>query len=155
MDTLKEAKQQLRDNFEKGTDCPCCGQFVKRYKRKINSGMAIFLVGLYRLDKKDTRNVFTNEEIYGEVGVKQGARDHAAMKHWGLIVEPDIEVPEAKRKNGLWAITQLGRDFIEGKITLPSHLFIFNSKCIGFTHTQTTIQDSLGKHFNYQELMSS
>jgi len=35
--TILEAKQLLKDNFAQGIECPCCGQFVKRYKRKLNS----------------------------------------------------------------------------------------------------------------------
>ena len=37
-------KEFLRANYEKGCDCPTCGQFVKLYKRKLNSGMAKTLI---------------------------------------------------------------------------------------------------------------
>ena len=34
-----------RPHFE----CPSCGQLVKLYKRKLNSGMCLFLIGLFKL----------------------------------------------------------------------------------------------------------
>ncbi len=30
MNTISEAKQYLRNNFESGVNCPCCDQFVKQ-----------------------------------------------------------------------------------------------------------------------------
>ena len=51
IETVKEAKTFLRKNFDQGIDCPCCGQFVKKYKRKLNSSMAyaLILIGKNRL----------------------------------------------------------------------------------------------------------
>ena len=50
METIKEAKEHLRNNFEEGIDCPCCGQFVKLYKRKLNSGMAATLIRIVKFN---------------------------------------------------------------------------------------------------------
>lgn len=152
-DTLQDAKKQLVIDGIKGTNCPCCGQYVRLYNRKLNSGMALFLVGLYRLDRKTPKGIFSNEQIYGEVNVAQGARDHGSMKHWGLIDEPNIAVPNHKKKNGLWMLTDLGRNFAENKIVVPSHVRIYNKKSRGFSKSNTTLSEALGNKFNYQQLM--
>lgn len=154
MKTIDETKKYLLKNGKEGVSCPCCGQFVKLYKRKLNSGMAIFLVGLYRLDKRKTKSIFSNKEIYKEVNIAQGARDHAAMAHWKLIEEPNINIVSGKKKNGLWMITPLGRNFVNSYVNVPSHIFLYNKKCKGFSNTLTTITNALGKKFNYQELMN-
>lgn len=33
-ETLEEAKQFLRENWEEGADCPCCTQKVKLWKNR-------------------------------------------------------------------------------------------------------------------------
>ncbi len=51
--TMEEAKQLLKDNWEKGIDCPCCTQFVKLYKRPLYSAQAYSLIRLYKLCQDD------------------------------------------------------------------------------------------------------
>ena len=46
--SLKEVKKDLKDAYEDGCICPCCHQHVQLYKRKLNSGMAITLLRMYK-----------------------------------------------------------------------------------------------------------
>ncbi|HWY36093.1 MAG TPA: hypothetical protein VNX68_15720, partial [Nitrosopumilaceae archaeon] len=51
--TVEEAKKFLRKNFDLGVNCPCCGQLVKNWRRKLDSRMARALIGLHQLTSKN------------------------------------------------------------------------------------------------------
>ena len=48
-----------------------------------------------------------------------------------------------------------GKKFVQNELTIPSHVLLYNSQCYGFSEEQTDIVASLGKKFDYQELMRS
>lgn len=151
--TIQDGKKYLRENWDasNGVDCPCCGQLVKLYSRKLYSQMAKGLIGLYRLDRKKPNRYFHITEIQGVV---VGGGDFAKLAYWGLIVEQaKDESDDTKRTSGFWAITQKGRDFVNVKITVPSHVKVFDGRTFGFGEKHITIQHALGKKFNYAELM--
>lgn len=153
MDTIIDARKQLLIDGIKGTNCPCCGQYVKLYIRKLNSGMSLFLIGLYRLNKRHCYDQFSNKEIMSEMEINTASLDYSILKHFKLIEEPNVD-SEEKRKSGIWMITKLGKEFVEGAKKVPSHVHIYNNKVKGFSITYTTIIEALGKKFNYQELMN-
>ncbi len=151
METIKEAKQYLRQNFDKGeaVGCPCCGQLVKRYKRKLGSPQTKALILLYKLNQNsDWVHI---REIVKEVNVHG---DFAKMLHWKVIEQLPNDSPQ-KKNSGLWKITELGKQFVKGEILLPSHVYLFDSKFIGYSDTTTSVKQSLGKKFNYAELMAA
>jgi hypothetical protein len=145
--TIQDGKKYLRQNFEKGVICPCCGQFVKRYKRKLNSGMAKVLIDLYRHGKTKEVNVkgFLRENRY------KNNHDWTLLRYWGLIKSHNNE---EEKDSGVWSITERGLDFILCRLSVPKYVLIFNSKMIGLEGDSSSIIDALGRHFNYKELMS-
>jgi len=154
METLKEAKQHLRANFEKGVKCPCCGQFVKQYKRKLNSGMALFLIGLYKLTANEESMFFSNKLIMEKMSLTVTSLDYSVMKHFGLITPRVAE--NGKKDSGVWMITQVGLRFVTQKgYTIPKHVFLYNNKRQGTSDEKITIQEALGEKFDYDELMSN
>lgn len=150
METIKEAKQYLRNNFEKGVDCPCCGQFVKRYKRKLNSGMSRTLIALYKAEGKNPVNV---KAFLRENNI-QNNHDWTLLRYWKLLIEHENDDPD-KKSSGVWSITNKGIGFLMNKVKVPSHILLFDNKFIGYSPTETDVVDSLGKHFNYTELMNA
>ena len=86
--TLEEAKQYLRDNYEKGTNCLCCGQRVQRYKRKLNSSMARMLIRLNILSR-NAEWVHLRDIIKGISDT--GGGDFSKLSYWGLIQEKKNE----------------------------------------------------------------
>lgn len=147
--TIEEAKQQLRDNWEQGLDCPCCGQFVKLYNRKLHTVMALMLIKLYKLGEG-------YHHIRDFIVTPTGTNDFSKLRYWGLVAEmPKDESDSSKRTSGFWAVTTKGTDFVHGKQSVPSHVQLFNSKKYGFTGDQITIREALGNEFNYQELMAT
>lgn len=159
METIKQAKEFLRANFSKGCKCPACGQRVMLYKRKINSGMALFLIGLYRLDKRQqdsvpgmiSREFFSNKQIMKEMNINTSSLDYSVLRHFGLI-EPRVS-EDGKKDSGYWKITHLGFMFVKHGKEHPKYVFLFNNKRQGFSEEKTTINQALGDKFDFQELM--
>lgn len=165
--TLKEAKQFLRENFEKGVACPCCDQFVKQYKRKLNSGMALFLIGLYKLYKRDdkvlsktinselhsTLQFYSNKEVFEVMSLSVTSLDYSVLRHFGLT---EARVTEGtKRDSGHWRITGSGICFVEiyRNVSCHKYVYLYNNKRQGVSDEKITIQEALGSKFDYKELM--
>lgn len=153
METLKEAKEYLKANWENGTTCPCCKQYVKLYKRPIHSGMAYGLIAAYKLgganDFIHIPSVFTENKI----GVSQG--EFAKLRYWGLIEQAENH-DELKRTSGFWKLTMKGIEFVDGRLRVASRVHIYNGKAIEFDTTElVNIRECLGDKFNYSELMNS
>jgi hypothetical protein len=148
--TVDEAKKQLRQNFDQGSSCPCCGQFVKRYRRRITAPMVVGLSNLYKLGQSYSfENWFHVTQIF-----KRHPGDFAKLSHWGLIEEsPPLDT--AARTSGMWRITDQGADFVEGKIHVPQYVYIFNQKFLGFDGDDVTVHDCLNVKFDYTELMKT
>jgi hypothetical protein len=145
METLYEAKKHLRENWEKGVECPCCTQFVKLYKRKLNSQMARFLINLYVLDrdrKTAYANWFSTRQIAG--GTHKASSDGSYLIKWGLV----------RRKDAHYQITHLGILFVEGRATAYKYALIFNNDLYRLEGEEISILDALGSKFDYQELMT-
>jgi hypothetical protein len=159
--TLQQAKDFLRANFKKGCKCPACGQTVKLYSRKINSGMAVFLIGIYRLDKRHqdsqpgmiSKAFFSNKHIMQEMNINTSSLDYSVLKHFGLI---EARVSEAgKKDSGFWKITHEGILFVKHGRDKPKNVFLYNNKIQGFSEETTTIKQALGDKFDFEELMSN
>ena len=148
--TIKQAKDWLRSKMDKGATCPCCNQFVKMYKRKLNSTMARSLVRLYHLDKFNSI-YYHNVNIVKSVSESVG--DFAKLLYWGMIEQKPNDDDKSKKNAGMWKITDKGRMFVEGKIKVPKHVNVYNSKPYGFTMEETDIKEALGDKFDYSELM--
>lgn len=148
MNTIIEAKRHLRENFNTGTDCPCCGQFVKLYKRKLGSSQSRSLILLYSLNQKS--EWIHSREITKKINI---TGDFAKLVYWNLILEKP-KSKEDKRSSGFWKLTQRGKDFVLGNIKIPSHVFIYNASLQGFSNEQIFIHSALGKKFSYNELMN-
>lgn len=147
METIKEVKEYLRENVDKGVRCPCCNQFVKVYKRGINSTMARILIQFYH---KGGHNEFKHIPT---IMPNVNSGDFAKLRYWNLIEEmPNTN--EAKRTSGFWKITDSGVAFVEGRLTVAKKAHIYNQKLLRLDDSEkVSIQQTLGKHFNYQELM--
>lgn len=142
-DSLTEAKQLLRDNWDKGIDCPCCGQLVKKYSRKLTSSMAGALISLYNNSK--------NEVHISEIEHVNGG-EFAQLERWGLIRQLD-NTDTTKRTSGMWVIEPKGKAFVMGQIQVPMYCDTYNGKTLSFSAEMTTIKQALGNKFDYSELM--
>lgn len=133
---------------DKPQTCPCCDQTVKLYKRTINSTTAYDLI---HFEKRVADGEYMHIKHINTSAA--GGGDFAKLRLWGLIEEKFNE-STGKRSSGYWRITQKGRDFVNAKVMVRKYALIYNGKFLGFDGGMVTIKDSLGKHFDYAELMS-
>ena len=155
METIKEAKDYLRKNFEKGVVCPCCRQFVKLYKRKINAVMSRTLIRLYHLDQDKPYFHHHVKEIVKDIS-DTGTNDFSKLLYWGLIEEKKKDPKISKtRTSGFWIITEKGKQFVECTLKVPSYVLVYNNVVLEYSKDLINIEDSLGENFNYKKLMNS
>lgn len=82
------------------------------------------------------------------------SNEHGTLRHWGLVERQD-SMTNVRKSVGTWRATEAGRDFARGRIDVPSHVFIYNNGVLGFSASRITIQEALGEHFNFKELMQA
>jgi len=144
--------QQVEMSFpdkDKGYNCPCCGQFVKRYYRKLNSNMALTLIVLYRSGKRGFVHI---ENFMQEQGYKRSG-DFPYLVHWKFLEKKSGEREDGSTRNGYYKLTGLGIMFVEGKMFAREKIMIYNNKFEGFDGGEISIQTALTEKFNYLELM--
>ena len=146
---MEEEQERLALHAREGTTCGICGQYVKIYPRKLNSNMVSFLISLYHGWRRTSRDWVHHSDCF-HVG-----RDYPYVATWRLAkLKPNSE-DSTKRKSGLWKPTKRGRLFIKNKRVVPSHVFMFNNKVVGWSDKNIDVLDALGNKFNYKELMRS
>jgi len=150
--TLEEAKQYLRDNWELGCRCPCCNQFVKKYKRTITSSMALALIILYKSgDDFIHWGNLIDEKGYSSV-VNSG--DKSKLVYWGLVEKKPATRYDGSNRNGFYKITLRGELFVKGEIQVSKHVYLYNDYCYGQSETLIDIKQALKNKFNYYELIT-
>lgn len=149
--TIKEAKDFLRENYKEGCECPACGQTVKLYKRKLNSAMAY---GLILLTRCQEQGYFHIEDFLKTQECPSSIRgDIPKLRYFGLIQAMKTTETGGPAKAGYYIVTQKGRDFVDGKLTVPKSVNLYNNKQYGFSEDHVNIKRALGSKFNYNELM--
>lgn len=154
--TIQEALDVIMEHRDDphGIRCPCCNQMVKRYRKKLNSGMAAELVQLVYLSGVERRWVHISKEAPVSV---INSRQVSALKHWDLVERKrGYDVAKGKWHNikGVWRPTRRGRQFVVNRWQImPTHIYVFNDKREGFSNTTCTIEQALGEHFDLDELM--
>lgn len=141
---LRIARDWTRKRADEGVDCPCCTQRVQVYKRKLNSGMARSLIAMYALARTDWIHVPT------AIGAR--SREEGKLAYWGLVEEsPDPR--EDGGRAGWWRVTDRGKQFVLGHITIPMYARIYDGKVLGYDGAFVDIKAALGTKFNYDQLM--
>lgn len=151
-DTLKLAKQHLLVAGRKGTSCPCCGQFVKLYKRKLSTVMARGLISLHHLCKGNT-DYHHVSKIMTKIS-PTGSNDFSKLRYHGFI-EEELNTNSAKKTSGNWRITPAGVAFVHKQLLAREYMLIYNTKLKGFEGDPINIEQALGNKFNYQELLTN
>ncbi len=139
--TLERAKQELRERLDGGTTCPCCGQFAKRYRRKIYSSMVRVLVQAYR-----KRPEWIHDSQYRKCG------DLAKLRYWGLLEERGEEGDQTP-SSGWWRITPLGEMFVTNQTRVPKYVYLYNAEVEGFSLEEISVVEAVGDKFDFWELM--
>lgn len=154
---LSEAKDWLLRNLVAGRTCKCalCGQTAKVYKRHLHIALALFLIEMYRKTSSlppEKRWVHIDREL---IVAKDYciSREYSKLRFWGLL-EPKEKGHDPERPGaGYWRLTIKGFAFVEGKIKVQSCAEVYNNKPIRLSGDMVSIEDALGKKFDYKELM--
>lgn len=148
--SISQARIVLRKQAlsKKGGICPCCDQLAKVYKRQIHSTMSRMLIALYNLGPG-------YHHLNAIMTVKNGWGDFAKLSYWGLIEEMVDDGLKPGRTTGYWKITSDGKLFVQKGIGVSKYALVYNGKCITLDGESVLIDSTLGKNFNYQELMAS
>lgn len=137
-----------------GCTCPVCGQYVKEYKRKLNSTMAAGLIWLTGESRKNGEVDFVHIGKTAPRWLVKAGGTIQTLSHWDLIIQkPNFDTKT--RTSGLWMPTVKGLNFARGNITVPSHVYLYNNVVQGFSEEEITIQQALGEKFSYQQLMDN
>lgn len=148
--TLVEAKAWLEGKLDDGVACPCCGQFAKLYRRKLNSSMARALILFFKTYGWEEQWV----HVPTETGLSRLGGDWAKLALWGLIEERGDERDDGGKHSGWWRITHLGVRFVRNQMRIPRFVFLYDGAVMRFDPlTTVNIRDALGDHFDYRELM--
>jgi hypothetical protein len=151
MQTLAEAKTFIGQNFKTGVRCPCCEQLVKKYKRAINSGMAMSLIRLHKMSEQKHTFYHLTDFLGNSHG--QWWSDFGKLQYWDLLLSmPNTD--SKKKRSGYWKITDEGKEFVKGRIKISKYGFFYNQKILGFEGPLVRIQDCLAEKFDYEKLMS-
>jgi len=140
--TLASAQAKVEGGKDKGIVCPCCEQFVKRYRRKIHATMAACLIVLYRSGPAMTSQEVGKQLVRLKTAYSTG--DLGKLRYWGLVVDLSC---------GRWGITNEGRLFVQDEHQVRRLAVIYDGKCTGHEGPLIGIRDALGDRFDYPELM--
>lgn len=151
-DTIATARRFINEKSMEGVGCPCCDQFVKHYKRTINSSIAR---GLIHVVKTQQLNVDfkLDAALDGVLGAKTIYPQLSLCKYWGLLKPIAGIRDDGSDRIGLYQNTEKGIKFVNHEIKVLSHVELFNDKQYGFDGKQISIIDALGTKFDYKELM--
>jgi hypothetical protein len=147
--TLVDAAIEFRRALEKGEklDCPCCRRYAQIYKRRINKSMAIDLINAVRL--KAYRDFVHIRDIQAN---HSGGGDFAKLRWWKLV-EQQTNDDETKRDSGLWKVTQLGLDFMQGLVDLPESVTVYDNEVLSVSDKLKSFKECLKEPFDYQEIL--
>lgn len=136
--SLSEAREYVSElAWEGGTTCPCCDQFAKVYRRKLNAGMARSLIRMYRAGGLDWVDITRQ--------IPARSREEGKLAYWRLVEPGEVR--------GVWRVTQEGYRFLRGA-PVESHALVYNGELLRLDGGPITITEALGERFDLQELMS-
>jgi hypothetical protein len=143
--TLAQARAELMTARTEGAHCPCCDQFAKIYRRRINKTMARSLIALYKAGGN-------REPVHSPSVLGQNRGEEARLSYWGLIVEAEGLRDDGGRR-GWWQVTRRGELFLAGALTVPAYALVYNGVCLELAGDPVTFGDCLGVKFSLRDLM--
>jgi len=148
-DTLAAAKNDVRARRREGVMCPCCGRYVREYRRTITSSMALGLIEVakwYDANNVPSSSTVHVEKMLAKTTLPVSARgDVAKLVHWGMLAHASTE--------GYYRLTETGRAFVNGTARVQKYVWIYNKDPQGFEGDMIGIEEALGEPFSYRKLM--
>ena len=136
--TVEQAQAALQkaavDN--QPADCACCGKQVVLNRHTINfmatEGLR-FIVSSWRMAKGShgAQGIRVNGNPKTPEAILK-SRNYSKLQFWGLL-------EKVNEQKDFWKPTQLGLDFIDGKVALPTTVITYNGDAIGYSGKQVFI----------------
>lgn len=152
----REVINELRERLKRymgttaGMKCPVCRRLVKQYKNTILKDQALTLAWIYKRGTRYRKWVEV-QELAGSRILRDNT--HGKLVWWGLI-ESKANIDPKKKNSGIWRLTLLGVEFVEGRASVPKYKWTYNKKVIRTSRDETiSINDPL-PYFDFRKLMS-
>lgn len=149
--TVAAAQKHLRSKAGDGVACPCCGRLAKVYRRKLHGEMAAFLCRLVRASGPRRNWTHIRNVLRGGRTTQKASTDGAFLVHWGLV-ERKAAAP-GQPSSGLYRPTPDGVRFANGRLRVPSHVYLFNNVKVALDVETVDVHEALGVDFSYLDLM--
>ena len=118
------------------------------YERGLYGSMTMALIRLYHL------SLSRMDEEYFHINTFFKRRgDFTKLSWWGYIEMASNE-DKSKKTSGLYRITPLGKLFVIGGVSAPPKCMVCQNNVHWWVGRPVLIHQTLGKNFNYQELMA-
>ena len=157
--TIAEAREQLRQNADDGTTCPCCRRYYRAYRRSITRSQVLFLLALY---KEARRLAIKIDHATGErrglstlpinaraiQGQYMRGGDYAKLAYWVLIT-PIADMP------GHWSITPLGIRWLSGYVSVRRYAHVLDGNVLHHSGPNWSVDDAYRAPFNLAELLNA
>lgn len=150
LDIFSAARERYIKDASKGHKCECCGQYVKTYKRTINTSMAQVL---RLINKSAKRDFFHVENWLKEIGRPELRADFHKLRFWNLLEKKVEDREDGSSRNGFYKITGRGLMFANGQMDVHKYAIVYNNEFLGFEGGMINIKDVL--KFSYKELMEN
>jgi hypothetical protein len=147
--SIAEAQGYCESLADDGAACPCCGQNVKLYRRKLYATPARQLIILWQQRDNDAEG-WTHIGKLNEI--VSGGGDAAKLRYWGLVEAAD-ERSRLENSSGMWRITERGEAFVCDRLRVRKYVLLFDGRVIGFDGDEIGVRDALGTAFDYAELL--
>ena len=159
--TILTGRRHVAEHRAEGVRCPCCDQWAKEYRRKLNAGMAATLIALWSatLERESFGNrdpwFHIDRDLVGKGRAPARCRDFSVLKAWGLI-EPKPVAPGAVH-SGFWAITARGRMVCRNPKAqwLRKYVVLYNGQHLRFEGPMISVMQALDSKFDFGELMAN
>lgn len=134
-----------------GLKCPCCRRWAAIYKTGINKSMIFCLIVIYRALEDRPEKYLHVEDHFVDLGIKiKGV--HGKLKYWGIL-EQKPNKDTKKKASGYWKLTQKGIDFVQGRISVPKYVYLFDDRALRFSKEEVTFKDRFDS-FDYEKTMA-
>jgi hypothetical protein len=143
--SVEEARDMVMEARKTGITCPCCDQFCKIYRRKINMTMAKALIQLYKAG--GAYEYVHCPRLPGDT------HEISQFAFWRLIIEESERVREDGGRAGFWKLTRHGVAFVLGDLKVRKYALIYDHHVLGWSGPKLSIRRCFKEPFSYEELM--
>ena len=145
--TIQEGRAWVATYSKKpgGVLCPCCNARAAVYRRKINPAMCLSLIHMVRItrEEKPRDGWFHVFDRFFAEGRNAMEMEFSKLPHWDLI--------EAGNPAGIWRVTHLGFDFVDGNASVPKYVRLYQNEPQGFEGPPVTVTEALGDRISAAE----